>query len=183
VAYLNCRSEDTDSIPFSWWQYLTSGTLSVTCESDLGHSFHFLARQHIVQLKNLKHRLQCIRHSVVDVCCVVVLLMPHHWCTGKLKYTVHVFSKVFLTFKVCKSVHHHTIQINQPDASTSQIYYLIFIYSSACFGCPRAHHQELNNCSSSLWFLPLEHGGSSAVGCGWAGPTTTNSTAPTMLQR
>ena len=29
---------------------------------------------------------------------------------------------------------------------------LTFIYKSTCFGCPHAHHQELNNCSSSLWF-------------------------------
>ena len=27
-----------------------------------------------------------------------------------------------------------------------------FIYSSTCFRHPHAHHQELNNCSSSLWF-------------------------------
>ena len=33
-----------------------------------------------------------------------------------------------------------------------QFYYLTFIYSSTCFGRPQAHHQELNNCSSSLWF-------------------------------
>jgi hypothetical protein len=26
------------------------------------------------------------------------------------------------------------------------------MYSSTCFGSPHAHHQELNNCSSSLWF-------------------------------
>jgi hypothetical protein len=26
------------------------------------------------------------------------------------------------------------------------------MYSSTCFGRPDAHHQELNNCSSSLWF-------------------------------
>jgi hypothetical protein len=26
------------------------------------------------------------------------------------------------------------------------------MYSSTCFGCPHAHHQKLNNCSSSLWF-------------------------------
>jgi hypothetical protein len=26
------------------------------------------------------------------------------------------------------------------------------MYSSTCFGYPHAHHQELNNCSSSLWF-------------------------------
>ena len=26
------------------------------------------------------------------------------------------------------------------------------MYGSTCFGCPHAHHQELNNCSRSLWF-------------------------------
>jgi len=29
---------------------------------------------------------------------------------------------------------------------------LMFIYSSTCLGNPHAHHQELNSCSSSLWF-------------------------------
>jgi hypothetical protein len=28
----------------------------------------------------------------------------------------------------------------------------MFIYSSTCFGRYHAHHKELNNCSSSLWF-------------------------------
>jgi uncharacterized membrane protein YozB (DUF420 family) len=46
-----------------------------------------------------------------------------------------------------------TIQINhQLDATISAIYYLTFIYSSTRFERPHAHHQELNNCSSSLWF-------------------------------
>ena len=45
------------------------------------------------------------------------------------------------------------IQINyQLDATISPVYYLTFIYSSTCFGRPHTHHQELNNCSSSLWF-------------------------------
>jgi len=35
-----------------------------------------------------------------------------------------------------------------------QFFCLTFIYSSTCFGRPHAHHQELNNCSSSLWFYP-----------------------------
>jgi len=66
-----------------------------------------------------------------------------------------------ITFKVCKSVHHHTIQINhQLDATISPVYYLTFIYSSTCFRRPHTHHQELNNCSSS----------SSAVGRGRAQP-------------
>jgi len=32
------------------------------------------------------------------------------------------------------------------------VYYLTFMYSSTCFGHSQAHHQVLNNCSSSLWF-------------------------------
>jgi hypothetical protein len=46
----------------------------------------------------------------------------------------------------------HFKEINQPDVTISLVYYLMFIYSSTCFGRPHAHHQELNNCSSSLWF-------------------------------
>ena len=26
------------------------------------------------------------------------------------------------------------------------------MYSSTCFGSPHAHHQELNNCGTILWF-------------------------------
>jgi hypothetical protein len=33
-----------------------------------------------------------------------------------------------------------------------KFYYLTFMYSSTYFGRPPAHHQELNNCSSSLRF-------------------------------
>jgi len=33
-----------------------------------------------------------------------------------------------------------------------QIIFLTFIYSSTCFGRPHAHHHEINNCSSSVWF-------------------------------
>jgi hypothetical protein len=47
------------------------------------------------------------------------------------------------TFKVCKSVHHRTIQINhQPDTTVFQFIILTFIYSS-CSGRFPAHHQQL----------------------------------------
>ena len=50
-------------------------------------------------------------------------------------------------------MHHCTIQINhQPDATIFQFIILTFVYSSACFGRFPAHHQELNDCSGSLWF-------------------------------
>ena len=56
-------------------------------------------------------------------------------------------------FKVSKSVHHCTIQINQqPDATIFQFFFLTFIYSSTCTGRFPAHHQELDYCSGSLWF-------------------------------
>jgi hypothetical protein len=58
---------------------------------------------------------------------------------------------VLFKFKGCKSVHHRTIQINlQPDATIFQFIILTFIYSPTCFGRSTAHHQELNDCSSSL---------------------------------
>jgi hypothetical protein len=57
-----------------------------------------------------------------------------------------------------------------------------FIYSSTCFGHRHAHHQELNNCSGSLW---LYHWSVVVavllVVVGSAGPTTTSSIATTTL--
>jgi hypothetical protein len=45
------------------------------------------------------------------------------------------------------------IQINhQPDATVFQSTILTFIYSSTRFGRFPAYHQELNDCSDSLWF-------------------------------
>ena len=56
-------------------------------------------------------------------------------------------------FKFCKSVHHRIIQINQQlDATIFQFIILTYIYSSTCFGRFPGHHQELNDCSGSLWF-------------------------------
>jgi hypothetical protein len=72
--------------------------------------------------------------------------------------------------------------INQPDATISRVYYLTFMYSSTCFRHPHAHHQELNNCSSSLWFYHWRM--VVAVLLVMFGPTgPTNSTAITTLQR
>ena len=85
---------------------------------------------------------------------------------GSVVYTIalrHVFSpntsafpcqyRCTIFFKVRKSVHHPTIQINHhPDATIFQFIILTFIYSSTCFGRFPAYHQELSDCSSSLWF-------------------------------
>jgi len=53
-------------------------------------------------------------------------------------------------FSTLRLIHIHVN--NQPAATILQFIILAFIYSSTCFGrCP-AHHKELNDCSSSLWF-------------------------------
>jgi len=79
----------------------------------------------------------------------------------------------------------YVFQINlQTRCNNFSSLLLSFKYSSTGFGRPHAHHQELNNCSSSLWFYRW-----SAVVTvllvvvGPFGPTTTNSTATTTLQR
>ena len=65
-----------------------------------------------------------------------------------------------------------------------QFIILKFIYSSTCFGRPHAHHQELNNCSSSLWFyLRSVVIAVLLVLVGPTGPTKANSTATTTLRR
>jgi hypothetical protein len=70
-------------------------------------------------------------------------------------YIIHILYTGVLKFKVCKSVHHRTIQINhQPDATVFQFIILTFVYSSTCFGSFPAHRQELEDCSGSLWLKP-----------------------------
>jgi hypothetical protein len=65
-----------------------------------------------------------------------------------------------------------------------QFILLTIIYSLTCFGRPRAHHQELNNCSSSLWFcLRSVVIAVLLVLVGPVGPNTNNSTATTTLRR
>jgi len=87
-----------------------------------------------------------------------------------------------LRFKVCKSVHHRTIQINyQPDGRIFQFIILMFIYSSTCCGRSPAHHQELNDCSGSLWFcLRIV---TTVVLCSWSGrPASGATNKPTTAE-
>ena len=65
-----------------------------------------------------------------------------------------------------------------------QFIILTFINGSTCFGRSPAHHQELNNCNSSLWFYRWSMVVAVLlVVVGPTGLTTTNSTATTSLQR
>jgi hypothetical protein len=72
-----------------------------------------------------------------------------------------------------------TIQINQPTRRNNLSSLLVdVIYSSIRFGRPHGYFQELNNCSSSLWFYCWSVVTAVLlVVVGPPGPTTTNSTA------
>jgi hypothetical protein len=66
-------------------------------------------------------------------------------------FYIQLVSNLNAKFKVCKSVHHRTIQINhQPGATVFQFIFLTFVYSTTGFGHFPAHHQKLNDCSDSL---------------------------------
>jgi hypothetical protein len=57
--------------------------------------------------------------------------------------------------------------VHQPEATIFQFIILAFIYSSICFGRSPVQHQELNDCSSNLWFyLRIVV---IAVLCSWSG--------------
>jgi len=66
----------------------------------------------------------------------------------------HSYHAAIIPFRSCFSYTYmyHTIPINQPTRCNNFSSYLTFMYSSTCFGRPHANDQELNNCSSSLWF-------------------------------
>jgi hypothetical protein len=117
-----------------------------------------------------------LQHWIVFALCII--LSPSKDTLENTDFVLHKLHIVNL--KSVKSAHHHTIQINyQPDASISPVYYLTFIDSSTS----HAHHQELNNCSSSLWFYLRSVVIAVLLVVVRPGPTTTNSTATTTLQK
>ena len=65
-------------------------------------------------------------------------------------------------------MHNRTIQINhQPDAPIFQFIILTSVYNWTCFVPFPAHHQELNDCSGSLWsYLRIVV---TVVLCSWLG--------------
>ena len=69
------------------------------------------------------------------------------------KFLLHTLQLLYMC-TICDSTNiNTTVQINhQPDTIFFQFIILAFIYSSTCFGRFPVHHQELNDCSSSLWF-------------------------------
>jgi hypothetical protein len=72
-----------------------------------------------------------------------------------------------MPFKVCKSVHHHTFQINQPTRCNNFSSLLLDVYSYVQLNMFRASSRPSSGAQQlqhqQLLVLPLERGGSSAV--------------------
>ena len=110
--------------------------------------------------------------SVATVCvyaaCTVVLFK--NWSVATVCCDAACYHRNFTTSPP---------QINhQPDATIFQFIILTFIYSSTCFGRSPAHHQELHDCSGSLWFYLLIV--VTVVLCSWSGRPATRP-RPTAL--
>jgi hypothetical protein len=144
--------------------YIFSTTISTECFQNAAHSPFF------------SFKILCISQ------CYIFFFLYYSHFTYRMCYNFKV------KFKVCESVHHRTIQINhQPDATNFQFIILTFVYSSTCFGGFPAHHQELNDCSGSLWFYlrivvtvvlcswSAEELEMLLVCCGWRTPPTGHS--------
>jgi hypothetical protein len=67
-----------------------------------------------------------------------------YFCTLLYMFRVVTLPNIRSTYYCDYSSNH------QPD-TIFQFIILTFIYSSTCFGRSPAHHQELNDCSGSLW--------------------------------
>ena len=94
--------------------------------------------------------LHTLRFSLQNV--VYFIMLPFLFPV-LFTFYIQVCQYLNVKFKVCKSVHHRTIQINhQPDATVFQFIILTFVYSSTCFGCFPAHHQELKTAVAASGF-------------------------------
>jgi hypothetical protein len=82
-------------------------------------------------------------------------------------------------FDVCKSVHHHTIQINQPTRCNSSTSLLLDVFAWLnMFRAPPCPSSGAYNCISSLWFYRWSVVVAVLLVIFWPkGQTTTNSTA------
>ena len=74
-------------------------------------------------------------------------------------------------FKICKSMHHHTIQINQPTRcnSFSSLLLDVYVQLNMMFRASSRPSSGAQQLQQQPLVLQLEFGGSSAVGRGGAG--------------
>jgi hypothetical protein len=91
-----------------------------------------------------------------------------------------IIEKIRTQFDVRKSMHHHTIQLNQPTRCNSFTSLLLDVYVWLnMFRVPPRPSSGAYNCARRLWF----HHWSVEVGALLVVETTTNSVPTTTLQR
>jgi len=91
------------------------------------------------------------------ICHLLALLGAHH--------ILHVSR---IRVKVCNSVHHHTIQINQPTRCNNFSSLLLDVYVQLNMFWASSRPSSGAQLQQQSLVLPLERGGSSAVGRGRA---------------
>jgi hypothetical protein len=107
------------------------------------------------------------RKTVVEIRVIIRVSTLHTYGGKRIAYPIATFSTTnpILTFGIRVL---RLIQINhQPDAKIFHFIILTSVYSSTCFGRSFSHHQELNDCSGSLWFYL--HIVVIVVLCSWSG--------------
>jgi hypothetical protein len=88
----------------------------------------------------------------------------------RYRYWLLLLDLVCYKFDVRKSVHYHTIQINQPTRCNSFTSLLLDVYVwLSMFRAPLHPSSGAYNCTKGPRFLPLGSGGWSVVGRGLAG--------------
>jgi len=124
-----------------------------------------------------------IKQISVTVCLLPCSLCPHAEC---VIFHIRLLHRLLCLPTFCLKLKRkiRTFNwINQPDGATSQVYYLSLKYSSTCFRHPHAHHQGLQQLQQPLVYRRSLVIAVLLIVVRPAGPTTTNSTAITKLQR
>jgi hypothetical protein len=100
-----------------------------------------------------------ISFTISDITSTLVVLWNVYYteCNSKRNFVcekLRGISEFLSRFDVHGSVHHSIIhtEITNKMQQCISIYYSVFIWSSTCFERHTAHHHELKNSTSSLWF-------------------------------
>jgi hypothetical protein len=120
-------------------------------------------RQQIVcYIETAFRTVQTVRNAELKLCYIlrisyiVLTALPANSLPYCYKCHIKKYSRSIGWFKICfnlENAEFMNIKINlQPDATIFQFIILTYIYSSTWFGRFPAHHQELNDRRSSLWF-------------------------------
>jgi hypothetical protein len=107
------------------------------------HSICYLLCNNMHSYRSGKWHRKGKEYGNTSVCLVEmykILMKQIRFLKSGYPYTVQFLRRLNLKFaSPCIIIQFKCI--NQLDATTSEVYYLTFMYSSTCFGRPHAHHQ------------------------------------------